>query len=118
MLKIESFKLGSAYNYVANPTQTGLLGFCLLSNILVQTNPTVVGESIFYKGSVTATTDIEYGEVGIYDNGGRLLAIKVLPTLKQLSRDEEIVIQVEQFTYMGEERLEITINPNIDSEEE
>ena len=75
-IPISLFRLGSAYNYVPNVTDTGIRGNTVYEGVMPTDQAVVTENSYSIHTDFVAEDEFSFGEIGIYDIGGRLICLK------------------------------------------
>jgi len=81
-VKLTTFKVGSAYGYTPTKTDTGLHGSTLYTDNITSFSTASDGSLIVTCTMAPAAGPFDFGEVGIYTDGGALFALLALPQLE------------------------------------
>lgn len=81
-LKLATFKVGSAYGYTPVKTDTALHGTTLYTDNITSFSTAGDGSLIVTCTMAPAAGPFDFGEVGIYTDGGALFALLALPQLE------------------------------------
>lgn len=76
IIPISLFRLGSAYNYVPDVTDTGIRGNTIYEGVMPTEQAVVEEGSYSVHADFVAEDVFSFGEIGIYDVGGRLLCLE------------------------------------------
>lgn len=76
IIPISLFRLGSAYNYVPDVTDTGIRGNTVYEGVMPTDQAAVTEDSYSIHTEFVAEDEFSFGEIGIYDVGGRLICLE------------------------------------------